>query len=162
MVPLPMLFKAFSCNRNKLNKWKADGHLIGNIPDGVPGVATLVDDDTALEISLMSAATSAGYGPTDAREFVKLWLSHHRIGQLDPIWVFDPVAGLLAYRGKAQKFGANAISQAREQVDLPLGAANRPSLVLRLINVEEVVSRLNQIKDQFESIENFNRPAETT
>lgn len=154
-IPLPAVLKGFGCTRNNLNKWKSSGHLAGKIPDGLPGIASMVNREVALEIAFMSVLTAAGYVPRDAKIVARNWLSlHKQKGGLDDIWAFDPMAGLLAERSDGKRETIfSVVSRPIEQVDMPLGAQNRASVTLRVFNVAEIVARLDEIERECKQIE---------
>jgi hypothetical protein len=151
-IPLPAILKAFGCSRTKLNKWRSEDHLAADIPDGSPGVASMVSREVGLEIAFMSVLTGAGYGPSDAKIHARNWLRLHKEKGLDPVWVFDPMAGMLAVRGSGAETIKAVLAAPREQIEMPLGTQNRSSMVLRVFNLGEVLARLDEIEHEYKQI----------
>lgn len=146
MVPLSLALRIYDCTRNKLNKWRAAGYLSNEIPTGSSGVKTMIPREAALEIGLMSAATAVGYEPADAQAIVRNLLDQISRGHTDPFWTYG--LGTLLERGAGNNSLAHVAGR-RDQAFMPSGAEFRQPIMMRTINVGEIVARLDAWEHAF-------------
>jgi hypothetical protein len=141
MIPLSSALRIYDCTRNKLSKWRAAEHLTNEIPPGSAGVRTMITREAALEIGLMSTATAVGYEPADAKVIVENLLNQICRGSARSFWSYSQ-KGLFLDSSAGNKSLAHVMGS-QDQADMPGGAAFRPPLAMRTINVGEIVARLD-------------------
>ena len=149
-VPLPAILRAFCGTRNKVNWWREKGYLECDLPDGSAGVPARVSRMVGLEIGFMLSLTTIGLSPEEAQTITRPWLRQIRDGgKVHRVWVRNPNSGLMYFFGETRTL-ADMLAQLYDtQVDLPMAYDNRPAIVAQLINVGEIVDRLDEVFRQY-------------
>jgi hypothetical protein len=161
MIPLPDVLRSVGGTRNKLNKWIAGGYLAHDIPKGWPGIPSEITRDAALEIAFMTVLTSAGFPPAKASETARDWLTHRGRGaNLQFVCAINPRTSTYhptAYRSDRPPL-AEVLNRLSEAVEIPSGRPflgpdkklfRHPASVI-LINIGEVIQRIDALADYFE------------
>jgi hypothetical protein len=144
MLPLPAVLRAFHGTRNKVNKWAAAGHLTNKVPEGSPGVPSIVDRITAIEIAFMTTLTTAGYHPSDAKVIAGNWLGRIKEDrELQTVWVLNPLAGTCVPISKKQTL--EDVLNHLTPADMPTGTEPSPALTVVTVNVGEIKRRVDSL-----------------
>jgi len=140
MLYLPFVQAAHGLTRNRFNKLKAAGAFNCELPEGRPGVATLIPIESAHDIGFVALLHSAGFSPTDAKMKSFEWLRHWQRGSLDKCQTFNPAAGTVSRRSE-KKTVAQLCMDRSEQAEMPMGHELRHAELIVTINIAEIVAR---------------------
>lgn len=146
MLPLPDVLRAFAGTRNKVNRWVAAGYLTNKVPEGSPGVPSILDRPTALEIAFMTVLTDAGRNPSDAKIIAGGWLEKIKKGERLQTVVLNH------FGGAGQNIPTSSdeplsvfLDASRLPAEMPMGTEPRPALAIVAVNVTEIIRRVDII-----------------
>jgi len=149
MLPLPAVLRAFHGTRNKVNRWVAAGYLTNKVPEGSPGVPSIIDRPTALEIAFMTVLTDAGRNPSDAKIIASGWLEKIKQEQRLQTVVLNHFGGAGSNIPTSSKQPLSVfLDGSNLPADMPTGTENRQALAVVAVNVTEIISRVDAI-DRF-------------
>ncbi|SFU67659.1 MULTISPECIES: hypothetical protein [unclassified Methylobacterium] len=149
MLPLPLALRLAGSTRSKFNNSKISDHYNFAIPEGRPGVATMITDEAALDIAFVTALTRRGFAPQDAKTKSAEWVERIQDGRgIEPYQVF--VGDGLQIPAKSGNL-RTAIEHAIDPTYSPEGQTFRRATDLVVINVEEIQARIKEWSEHFPS-----------
>ncbi|MGX9984552.1 hypothetical protein [Methylobacterium fujisawaense] len=149
MLPLPLALRLAGSTRSKFNNSKISDHYNAVIPEGRPGVATMITDEAALDIAFVTALTRRGFSPQDAKAKSAEWIERLRDGGgLEPYHVFIGDGLLLSVNADGLR---SAIEHACDPTYAPEGQVFRPATDLVVLNTAEIRARIQEWSEHFPS-----------